>query len=82
MTMTIEILSSVLGWATVINLSIVTVWFLGFTFYHDAVFRLHSKWFKLSEEKFDTIHYAGMAFYKISTYLLNLVPYLAIQIVT
>ena len=82
MTMTIEILSSVLGWATVINLSIVTVWFLGFTFYHDAVFRLHSKWFKLSEEKFDTIHYAGMAFYKIGVYLFNLVPFLAIQIVT
>jgi hypothetical protein len=80
--MTIEILSSVLGWATVINLSIVTVWFLVFTFYHDGVFRLHSKWFKLSEERFDTIHYAGMAFYKIGTYLFNLAPYLAIQIVT
>lgn len=80
--MTIEMLSSVLGWATVINLGIVTVWFLVFTFYHDAVFRLHSKWFKLSEEKFDTIHYAGMAFYKLATYLFNLVPYLAIKIVT
>jgi hypothetical protein len=80
--MTIEILSSILGWATVINLSVITVWFLVFTFYHDRVFRLHSKWFKLSEERFDTIHYAGMAFYKISTYLFNLAPYLAIQIVT
>jgi hypothetical protein len=79
--MTIEILSSILGWATVINLGIVTVWFLVFTFCHDGVFRLHSKWFKLSEERFDTIHYAGMAFYKIGTYLLNLAPYLAIQIV-
>lgn len=80
--MTIEILSSLLGWATVINLGIVTVWFLAFLFYHDALFRLHSQWFKLSEEKFDTIHYAGMAFYKLGTYLFNLVPFLAIQIVT
>ncbi len=80
--MTIEILSSVLGWATVINLGIVTAWFCVFTFYHDAVFRLHSKWFKLSEEKFDTIHYAGMAFYKVATYLFNFAPYLAIKIVT
>lgn len=79
--MTIETLSSFLGWATIINLSIITVWFLAFTFYHDAIFRLHSKWFKLSEERFDTIHYAGMAFYKLGTYLLNLVPYLAIKIV-
>ncbi len=80
--MTIDILSSLLGWATVINLTIVTVWFLAFVFYHDVLFRWHSKWFKLSEEKFDTIHYAGMAFYKIGTYLFNLVPFLAIQIVT
>ena len=79
--MTIDILSSLLGWATVINLSIVTVWFLVFIFCHDGLFRLHSKWFKLSEEKFDTIHYAGMAFYKLGTYLFNLVPFLAIQIV-
>ncbi|MDD5214163.1 MAG: hypothetical protein PHQ03_01330 [Methylococcales bacterium] len=79
--MTIEILSSILGWATIINLSIITLWFCVFTFYHDTVFRLHSKWFKLSEEKFDTIHYAGMAFYKLATYLFNLVPYLAIKIV-
>ncbi len=80
--MTIDVLSSILGWATVINLGIVTVWFLVFTFCHDAVFRLHGKWFKLSEERFDTIHYAGMAFYKLGTYLLTLVPYLAIKIVT
>lgn len=68
--MTIDILSSLLGWATVINLGIVTVWFLAFLFYHDVLFRLHSKWFKLSEEKFDTIHYAGMAFYKLGTFYL------------
>lgn len=80
--MTIEILSSILGWATIINLSLITAWFLAFRFYHDALFRLHSKWFKLSEERFDTIHYAGMAFYKIGVYLFNLVPFLAIKIVT
>ena len=79
--MTIELLSRILGWATVINLGILTVWFLAFTFYHDVLFRLHSKWFKLSKEHFDTIHYAGIAFYKLCTYLLNLVPYLAIKIV-
>ena len=79
--MTIEILSSILGWAAIINLGIVTLWFLVFTICHDRLFRLHSKWFNLSEEKFDTIHYAGMTFYKLGTYLFNLVPFLAIKIV-
>jgi hypothetical protein len=80
--MTIDLLRSILGWATVINLSVITVWFFVFTLYHDALYRLHSKWFKLSRERFDSIHYAGMAFYKIGTYLFNAAPFLAIYIVT
>jgi len=79
--MTIDILSAVLGWATVINMGIVTLWFLLIVYAHDWVYQLHSRWFTLSVERFDTIHYAGMAFYKISIYLFNLVPFLALQIV-
>jgi hypothetical protein len=79
--MTIDILSAVLGWATVINIGIVTLWFLLIVYAHDWVYQLHSRWFTLSVDRFDTIHYAGMAFYKISIYLFNLVPFLALQIV-
>jgi hypothetical protein len=79
--MTIEILSAVLGWATVINMGIVTLWFLLIVYAHDWVYQLHSRWFTLPIDRFDTIHYAGMAFYKISIYLFNLVPFLALQIV-
>ncbi len=80
--MTIDLLRRILGWATVINLSVITIWFVVFTLYHDALYRLHSKWFKLSHERFDSIHYAGMAFYKIGTYLFNVAPFLALYIVT
>ena len=79
--MTIEILSRILGWTTVVNMSILTLWFLLFMFCHDAVYRLHSKWFELSTVCFDSIHYAGIAFYKIGIFLFNLAPFLAIQIV-
>ncbi len=79
--MTIEMVSSILGWTTVLNMSILTLWFLLFMFCHDAVYQLHSKWFELPTERFDSIHYAGMAFYKISIFLFNLAPFLAIQIV-
>ena len=65
--MTIDLLRSILGWATVINVSVVTLWFVIFMRYHDALYRLHSKRFKLSRERFDSIHYAGMAFDKIGT---------------
>jgi hypothetical protein len=78
--MTIEILSAILGWSTIINMGIVTLWFLLIVYAHDWVYQLHSKWFTLSVERFDTIHYAGMAFYKINIYLFNLIPFLALHI--
>jgi hypothetical protein len=79
--MTIEILSAVLGWATLINMSILTLWFLLIVFAHSWMYQLHNKWFTLPVECFDTVHYAGMAFYKISIFLFNLTPFLALQIV-
>ena len=79
--MTIEILSAILGWSTLINMGILTLWFFLIVFAHDRIYQLHGKWFKLSEERFDAIHYAGMAFYKISIFLFNLTPFLALQIV-
>jgi len=79
--MTIEILSAILGWATIINMSNLTLCFFLLMFAHDWLYQLHSKWFKLPAENFDTIHYAGMAFYKISIFLFNLVPFLALHIV-
>ena len=80
--MTITLLSAILGWSTLINMGILTFWFIAILLAHDALYRLHSRWFRLSMEQFDNIHYAGMAFYKISIFLFNLVPFLAIQIAT
>jgi len=43
------------------------------------VYRLHTRWFRLSVEAFDIASYAGMAVYKIATLLLFAVPWLAVQ---
>jgi len=79
--MTVELLREVLGWATLINLGLVSWWFVVFLFAHNWMYQLHSKWFNLSVERFDAIHYAGMAFFKISVFIFNLAPYLALRIV-
>lgn len=39
---------------------------------------LHGRWFHLSDNTFDTIHYSGMAVYKIGILLFNLAPLLAL----
>lgn len=80
--MTVEMLREFFGWATLINLGLLYWWFFFFMFAHDWMYRLHSSWFKLSVEMFDSIHYSGMAIYKIGIFIFNLVPYLALLIVS
>ena len=79
--MTIDLVRDALLWCFIINMGILLWWFLFFTLAHDWVYQFHGKWFKLSVDKFDTIHYAGMAFFKICIFLFNIVPYFALCIV-
>ncbi len=80
--MTIELVRHALGWCAVINLGLLLWWFLLFAVAHDWTYRMHRKWFTLSVERFDAIHYAGIAFFKISVIVLNIAPYLALRIVS
>lgn len=79
--MTIEIIRDVLAWCTVINMGLLLFWVVWLKLAHGFVYRSHGKWFKLTEEKFDSIHYTGMLFFKMSIFLFNLAPYLALRIV-
>lgn len=80
--MTIDTVRDVLLWCTVINYGVLVVWFLAFVFAHDLVRRLHGRWFRLSDAQFDAVHYGGMGLYKLGIFLFNLVPYLALRIVS
>ena len=79
--MNLETLTAFFGWCTVINFGLLLWWFLFIALAHDFTYRLHSKWLKLSVERFDTIHYAGMAYFKLTVFIFNLAPYLALRII-
>ena len=79
--MTIEIIREVLAWCTVLNYALLLLWFLFFSLAHDWLYSFHGKWFTLSAEQFDVIHYAGMAFFKLCIFLFYLTPYLVLRIV-
>jgi hypothetical protein len=79
--MSIETLRNFLLWSAVINYGLLLWWFLVFLMAHDWMYSFHGRWFRLSVEQFDAIHYTGMAVYKLGIILLNLVPYIALQIV-
>ena len=80
--MTIELTKSVLLWCLLMNFGLLALWFLMFRFAHNWMFALHRRWFQFSPEQFDAAHYTAMANYKVGIILLNLVPWLALLIVT
>jgi hypothetical protein len=80
--MGIEILRRSFLWCTIINYGILLVWFFVFVGAHEWLFGLHSRWFSLSVQWFDAIHYAAMAAYKLGTLLFGFVPFLALCIIS
>ena len=79
--MNIEAMECFFLWCFVINMGLVVWWFLWLLLAHDWVYRMHTKWFQLSVERFDAIHYSALVGFKIAIFAFFLVPYLALKIV-
>lgn len=79
--MNLELIRNFLFWCTIINYAVLLVWFFVYVYAHEWMRQLHERWFRMSDEHFEMIHYSGMAVYKIGILLLNLVPYVALTIV-
>jgi Family of unknown function (DUF6868) len=72
--MSVELARDFLLWCTAIDYAILLVWFLVFAFARDWIQRIHGRWFRLSSNQFDSLHYAGMTIFKIGIILFNPVP--------
>ena len=79
--MTFELVRDIFGWCALINIGLLLWWGLAIMLFHDFVYRMHGKFFKMTVEDFDKIHYAGLAFFKIVVIVFTLIPYLAMRIV-
>jgi hypothetical protein len=77
--MNLETLRSFLAWCTVINWAFLLIWWLFIAGARDWVYRIHGRCFRLSEERFDEIHYRGLAYFKAGVILFNLTPYLVLR---
>jgi len=80
--MDLDTLRDVLLWSMVINYGVLLIWFAAFTVAHDRIYALHHRWFSISRETFDALHYGSMAAYKIGVLLLNLAPLVALWLVS
>ena len=79
--MELEMIRAFFAWCSVINMALLLWWVIFFLVAHDWTYRIHRKWFKIPVEKFDAIHYSGMAFFKVGIFVFNLVPYFALRII-
>ncbi len=79
--MTIDIIQKVLGWCCILNSGLALFWFLLLVIAHDWIYRLHGKWFEVTKESFNKIHYAGLTFFKITIFVFNIIPYIALRII-
>ena len=80
--MSIEVVRGALLWCAIMNFGLLAVWSLLFVMPHEWVYRLWSRWFRLSIEQFDAVNFAGIVLYKVGILLFNLIPYIALRIVT
>ena len=74
-------IKELLLYSLVFNYALLMIWFGVFSLAHDWIYRLHNRWFRLSVETFDALHYAGMSCYKIGIILLNIAPLVALWLV-
>jgi hypothetical protein len=67
-------------WSAIINLGLLILSFLAFTFGSDFIYRVHGKWYDIKKDQFNAIVYSGMMFYKICILFFNIVPYIVLRI--
>ena len=79
--MTTSTLANFFLWCAIVNYAILIIWFAAMLVARDAIYKLHSRWFRLSEERFDGFMYLGMAIYKILVLVLNVAPFIALKII-
>jgi hypothetical protein len=77
--MDIETAKTFFLWCTVLSYGILFTWTIVFRFARDWHYNLTVHWFPdLSAERYDMVNLFGIAIFKIAVIMFNLVPYLAL----
>jgi hypothetical protein len=79
--MTIETLTELLGWVSIINIAILLFSTLALIAMRGVITRIHSSLFGLDEKDLGRAYFQYLAHYKIAIIVLNITPYLALKIV-
>ena len=78
--MTIESLTTFLGWCCVINIGVLLFSTLIMIVMQDLAAKIHSGLFQVKPEELPIIYLQYLGNFKIAIILLNIVPYIALRI--
>jgi len=80
--MDIETMRAAFGWAALINIGVLLIWWLALTFAKEWMFNMHRRWFLLTDAELNKLHYLLYGQYKLANILLFITPYFALRIVS
>lgn len=78
--MDIQNLTPFFMWCSIINGSLLLIWFSFFLVASDLIYRIHSWLFPMPRETFNVVIYSFLGVFKLFFLIFNLVPYLALLI--
>ncbi len=80
--MDIPTLRAFFMWCTILNAALLAFSFLVSAALGDLVFKLHGRWFPMSREAFTVAMYSFIGLYKVLVLVFNVIPYLALVILS
>ncbi len=80
--MDIEMLRAFFMWCTILNAGLGALTFLAWLSAADFIYKVHSALFPMPRETFNAIYYSFIGLYKVLVFVFNLVPWLALVIIS
>ena len=80
--MDIQTLTTFFMWCTIINGGIFVLWTVFTMFAPDFIYRTQSKWLPIPRESFNVIIYSFLGLVKVVFFFFNVVPYVALLIMS
>ena len=65
----------------VLAVCLLLLWFVFYLVGGDWAYSIHSNWFEISRLDFELVYYCAMAFFKMASFLLFLLPYVSIKLI-
>ena len=78
---TLTVLSKLLLRCFFLGFFFLIFWFVLYMAVNDFMFNMHAGMFDVTRHDFDMMNYCGMAFFKLTVFVLFLIPYVSVRLV-